>query len=171
MSLRTIVRPATYSSVFSASLQRPKRLVPATSVLRPRYQSSLPFSTSTISRAQAAIPTKMRAVLIKDGKGPVENLYLGEEATPEPKEGQVQVQVRTSPVISLERQSNAKLMNRSKYAFIAPYRYELANGAELWLEPNGYHAARGQIPLARTGKQDDHGCRILRNRQQARLGR
>jgi NADPH:quinone reductase-like Zn-dependent oxidoreductase len=35
----------------------------------------------------------MRAVLIKDGKGPVENLYLGEEATPEPEEGQVQVQV------------------------------------------------------------------------------
>jgi NADPH:quinone reductase-like Zn-dependent oxidoreductase len=35
----------------------------------------------------------MRAVLIKDGKGPVENLYLGEEATPEPEKGQVQVQV------------------------------------------------------------------------------
>ena len=35
----------------------------------------------------------MKAVLIKDGKGPVENLYLGEEATPEPEEGQVQVQV------------------------------------------------------------------------------
>jgi len=35
----------------------------------------------------------MRAVLIKDGKGPVENLYLGEEGTPEPAEGQVQVKV------------------------------------------------------------------------------
>lgn len=39
------------------------------------------------------MPTKMKAVLIKDGKGPVENLYIGEEGTPEPEEGQVQVQV------------------------------------------------------------------------------
>jgi NADPH:quinone reductase-like Zn-dependent oxidoreductase len=35
----------------------------------------------------------MRAVLIKEGKGPAENLYLGEEATPEPKKGEVQVKV------------------------------------------------------------------------------
>jgi NADPH:quinone reductase-like Zn-dependent oxidoreductase len=35
----------------------------------------------------------MRAVLIKDGKGPAENLYLGEEETPEPKKGEVQIQV------------------------------------------------------------------------------
>ncbi|GFZ46841.1 hypothetical protein JCM24511_04061 [Saitozyma sp. JCM 24511] len=33
----------------------------------------------------------MRAVLIKDGKGPADNLYIGEEATPEPKKGEVQV--------------------------------------------------------------------------------
>jgi len=41
----------------------------------------------------------MRAVLIKDGKGPVENLYLGEEATPEPDQGQVQVQVSSSRLV------------------------------------------------------------------------
>ncbi|WVQ99654.1 hypothetical protein IAU59_006793 [Kwoniella sp. CBS 9459] len=33
----------------------------------------------------------MKAILIKDGTGPADNLYLGEEATPEPGKGQVQV--------------------------------------------------------------------------------
>ncbi|KAK8846513.1 hypothetical protein IAR55_005599 [Kwoniella newhampshirensis] len=35
----------------------------------------------------------MRCVLIKDGTGPAENLYLGEEKTPEPAKGQVQVKI------------------------------------------------------------------------------
>ncbi len=35
----------------------------------------------------------MRAVLIKDGKGPVENLYIGEVPTPSPANGQILVQV------------------------------------------------------------------------------
>ncbi|EIW65898.1 hypothetical protein TREMEDRAFT_70350 [Tremella mesenterica DSM 1558] len=33
----------------------------------------------------------MRAILIKDGSGPAENLYLGEEVTPSPGKGEVQV--------------------------------------------------------------------------------
>ncbi|WWD21832.1 hypothetical protein CI109_106320 [Kwoniella shandongensis] len=35
----------------------------------------------------------MKCVLIKDGTGPAENLYLGEEKTPEPTKGQVQVKI------------------------------------------------------------------------------
>lgn len=35
----------------------------------------------------------MRAVLIKDGKGPVENLYLGEAPKPTPKQNEVLVKV------------------------------------------------------------------------------
>lgn len=35
----------------------------------------------------------MRAVLIKDGKGPVENLYLGEAPKPIPRSGEVLVKV------------------------------------------------------------------------------
>ena len=31
----------------------------------------------------------MRAVLIKDGKGPIENLYIGDIERPIPKEGEV----------------------------------------------------------------------------------
>jgi len=36
----------------------------------------------------------MRAVLIKDNKGPVENLYIGEAAKPKPGAGQVLVKIR-----------------------------------------------------------------------------
>lgn len=37
----------------------------------------------------------MKAILIKDGKGPAGNMYLGEEDTPEPSKGQVQVKIKT----------------------------------------------------------------------------
>ena len=40
--------------------------------------------------------TAMRAILIKDGKGPIENLYIGETATPAVKSGEVLVKVRTA---------------------------------------------------------------------------
>jgi threonine dehydrogenase-like Zn-dependent dehydrogenase len=38
----------------------------------------------------------MRAILIKDGKGPIENLYIGETATPAMKSREVLVKVRTT---------------------------------------------------------------------------
>lgn len=37
----------------------------------------------------------MRAVIVKDGKGPVENLLVGEIEKPVPRQGEVLVQVRT----------------------------------------------------------------------------
>ena len=37
----------------------------------------------------------MRAVLIKDGKGPIENLYIGDIERPTPKEGEVLVKAST----------------------------------------------------------------------------
>jgi len=39
-------------------------------------------------------PTQMRAVLIKDDKGPVENLYLGEAPKPSPAAGQILVKIK-----------------------------------------------------------------------------
>lgn len=36
----------------------------------------------------------MRAILIKDDKGPVENLYLGEAPTPKPRSGEVLVKIK-----------------------------------------------------------------------------
>jgi hypothetical protein len=86
MLLSTIIRPTTLQRVtpiFKQTYRAPLLYLPRTA-----FHFS---STSTIRYPQD--PSKMRAVLIKDGKGPVENLYLGEEATPEPEEGQVQVQV------------------------------------------------------------------------------
>lgn len=38
--------------------------------------------------------TQMRAVLVKDGKGPIENLYVGETEKPTAAKGQVLVKVR-----------------------------------------------------------------------------
>lgn len=41
----------------------------------------------------------MQAVLIKDGKGPIENLYLGETDRPKTiSRGQVLVKVRSPPL-------------------------------------------------------------------------
>jgi hypothetical protein len=36
----------------------------------------------------------MRCILIKDGKGPADNLYMGEEETPAPKQGEVQIKIK-----------------------------------------------------------------------------
>ena len=38
----------------------------------------------------------MRAVIIKDGKGPIENLYIGEIEKPSPRHGEVLVEVRAA---------------------------------------------------------------------------
>lgn len=38
----------------------------------------------------------MRAILIKDGKGTIDNLYMGETATPVVKSREVLVKVRTA---------------------------------------------------------------------------
>jgi hypothetical protein len=90
MLLSTITRPTTFQRVTPIFKQTYR--APLLNLSRPAIHFS---STSTFRYQQ--VPSKMRAVLIKDGKGPVENLYLGEEATPEPEQGQVQVQVNLIP--------------------------------------------------------------------------
>ena len=56
--------------------------------------------------------TDMRAILIKDGKGPIENLYIGEIATPVVKSREVlvkvlsaELRVRYPPLTSIMRKS------------------------------------------------------------------
>lgn len=44
----------------------------------------------------------MRAVLVKDGKGPIENLYLGEAPEPVLKHGQIMVKVSKLVFISID---------------------------------------------------------------------
>lgn len=43
----------------------------------------------------------MRAVLVKDGKGPAENLYLGDIEKPSPRHGEVLVKVLSPPALGL----------------------------------------------------------------------
>ena len=48
-------------------------------------------------------PDSMRCILIKDGKGPASNLYMGEEATPQPKAGEVQVKASLVPLFFMTK--------------------------------------------------------------------
>ena len=50
----------------------------------------------------------MRAVLIVDSKGPVENLYIGEAQTPKPEAGEILVKVRK--YLAVEPSSNCGTM-------------------------------------------------------------
>lgn len=45
----------------------------------------------------------MRAVLVKDGKGPIESLFIGEIERPSPRQGEVLVKVRCSPLLRCQR--------------------------------------------------------------------
>lgn len=72
----------------------------------PAWSCTACFSKTSTRTFSTTRPTstadRMRAVLIKDGKGPAENLYIGEEETPEPKEGEVLVKVRLASSPSVE---------------------------------------------------------------------
>lgn len=104
MSLRSPRILATLSGISQTSARRllfPPRCLAVAGPLAtaPRVRFVAPRASFS-SSAKLSVPPKMRAVLIKDGKGPAENLYIGEEATPEPKQGEVQVKVsraRLSP--------------------------------------------------------------------------
>jgi hypothetical protein len=67
---------------------------------------------------------KMRCILIKDGQGPVENLYLGEEETPEPKQGEVLVKIKV----------------------ISQSLLELLLTVDVWFEQDGPVTAGRQVP-------------------------
>lgn len=60
---------------------------------------------------------KMKAILVKDGKGPIENLYIGETDMPRAtSEGQVVVKVsdNRAGVIPRSMEGLTPLANRSK---------------------------------------------------------
>jgi hypothetical protein len=58
---------------------------------KPLFHTTSPYSPLSLNMSTK----KMRAILIKDGKGPIENLYIGETATPVVKSQEVLVKVRT----------------------------------------------------------------------------
>lgn len=71
----------------------------------PRLAASFRLQRLQSARISTAITrlVNMRAILIKDGTGPAENLYIGEEATPTPKQGQVLVKIKVGVSTFLQR--------------------------------------------------------------------
>jgi hypothetical protein len=59
------------------------------------FHTTSPLIINLITVSQMSTE-KMRAILIKDGKGPIENLYIGETATPVVKSKEVLVKVRAA---------------------------------------------------------------------------
>lgn len=82
------------------------------------------------------MPT-MRAVLIKDGKGPIENLYIGDVERPTPKEGQVLVKVSSilSSIWSLDTASPDS--RRSQVAAFGLNRLDLLQREGMYPLPPG----------------------------------
>ena len=80
----TLSRPRASKLLICLQLRSPS---PTSRLLGVQSQRAAQISTSGPRSA------KMKAILIKDGQGPAENLYLGEEETPSPQKGQVQIKV------------------------------------------------------------------------------
>lgn len=47
-----------------------------------------------MSTPREEIPQEMQCILVRDGKGPAENMYMGKERVPDVKDGEVLVKVR-----------------------------------------------------------------------------
>lgn len=98
----------TYEVVYKtiAMLSTRPLLSPLTrTIFRPSYpafryapQRSPPnFSPSyRYARMSTSIPEKMKCILVKNGKGTADDLYMGEEQVPTLEKGQVLVKVRSS---------------------------------------------------------------------------
>ena len=93
-----------------------------------------------------SIPEKMKCILIKDGTGSADDLYMGQEKVPTLEKGQVLVKVRSLHVHSCR--------TRLQHPFPS-------SGPRIRSQQNGHHATRGQVPVAPSSIQDDHGRRVL----------
>lgn len=60
----------------------------------PQLQTPLFSPSYRYARMSTSIPEKMRCILVKNGKGTADDLYMGEEAVPTLEKGQVLVKVR-----------------------------------------------------------------------------
>lgn len=89
----TTVRALARTRIASKTPQAPR--ISPVSALAPRAltQSLRPFST-TLRNMEG----NMKCVLIKDGKGPAENLYIGEEPVPQPQGDEIQVEIKVRQI-------------------------------------------------------------------------
>lgn len=92
-----LARARTQGSYLFNSLAIPKNFSRASlpcAIRNPQPAVTAFRSNLALVRAMStSIPEKMKCILIKDGKGSAENLYMGEEKTPSLEAGQVLVKV------------------------------------------------------------------------------
>ncbi len=67
------------------------------------------YSPTIYDRLFPPQTTMMRAVLVKDGSGPAENLYIGEVPKPQIASRQILVKVRGILAVSLRRLKRQRL--------------------------------------------------------------
>ena len=78
-----------------SEIPRPARpLTSITSVTRKTPKNHILLNRRSF-QTSSTMSANMRAVLIKNGQGTADDLYIGEEPVPEPKAGEVQVKVRS----------------------------------------------------------------------------
>jgi hypothetical protein len=83
----------------------------------------------------------MKCILIKEGKGPVDNLYMGEEETPEPAKGQVQVKIKVCCLAPVQMWTNAARPHRPAWRG----RRHSAALREWMRQPGAMHQMRNWI--------------------------
>ena len=90
----------------------------------------------------------MRAVLIKDGKGPIENLYIGEIPVPILRDGEVLVKVTL-------------LCSDLHFGLYGTNVHFWLTGKSIWPESYGHRAARGDLRAIAGRRVGDPGSRVL----------
>ena len=123
--------------------------------------SSIPYSHIQRRIMSTQVPERMKCILVKDGKGPAENLYLGEEPVPKAKEGEVLVKVSFCST----GHACSTMADRSHWPISNPPDQGVRT------EPDGSPSARRKVPSSSCCEQDHYGSRIRRRNCQARSGR
>lgn len=92
MSVRALVSTTARTVARTRIAPQATRYTPVSAALATRAFTQPQRTFSSTPRIMA--DGNMKCILIKDGKGPVENLYMGEEPVPQPKEGEIQVEIK-----------------------------------------------------------------------------
>jgi hypothetical protein len=83
----------------------------------------------------------MKCILIKDGKGPADNLYLGEEAVPKVKDGEVLVKVSFTILLFVAGINPKATMTDKSFT---PANCGIDQS--FWSKPYGLTSERREIP-------------------------
>lgn len=93
MSIRVLASLSTRTFARTRIAPKATRYAPASALATHAFAQPI---RSFVTTPRTMAEGNMKCVLIKDGKGPVENLYIGEEPIPQPKEDEIQVEIKVS---------------------------------------------------------------------------